>query len=47
MMWWYIILALSAGAVLWACVAAVLRVRGHVKEAASSEATSKEPAAKE
>jgi len=36
-MWWYIILALSAGAVLWACVAAVLRVRGHVKDAASKD----------
>jgi len=42
MMWWYIILALSAGAVLWAAVAAVLRVRSHVKETATKESTTKE-----
>jgi len=47
MMWWYIILALSAGAVLWACVAAVLRVRGHVKETASSEVPGKDATRKD
>jgi len=41
-MWWYIVLALSAGAVLWACVAAVLRVRGHVKEGGTKDGGTKE-----
>ncbi|MGA8153848.1 MAG: hypothetical protein WB952_23055 [Terriglobales bacterium] len=30
MIWWFLILALSAGAVLWAAIAAYLRVRRHM-----------------
>jgi len=39
MMWWFLILAFSAGAVLWAGIAAYLRVRRHLK--ASSAAVKK------
>jgi hypothetical protein len=31
MLWWFLILACSAGAVLWAGLAAYLRVRRHMK----------------
>jgi hypothetical protein len=31
MIWWFVILAVSAGAVLWAAIAAYLRVRRHLK----------------
>jgi hypothetical protein len=31
MLWWFLILACSAGAVLWAGVAMYLRVRHHMK----------------
>jgi hypothetical protein len=31
MIWWFVILALSAGAVLWVGIAAYLRVRLHLK----------------
>jgi fatty acid desaturase len=31
MLWWFLILACSAGAVLWAGMAAYLRVRRHMK----------------
>jgi len=32
MSWWFLILALGGGAVLWAGIAAYLRVRRHLKE---------------
>jgi len=31
MLWWFLILACGAGAVLWAALAAYLRVRRHMK----------------
>jgi len=31
MLWWFLILACSAGAVLWAGIAAYLRVQRHMK----------------
>jgi len=31
MLWWFLILAGAAGAVLWAALAAYLRVRRHMK----------------
>jgi hypothetical protein len=31
MIWWFLILALGAGAALWASIAVFLRVRGHMK----------------
>jgi len=31
MMWWFLIFACAAGAVLWAAIAAYLRVRRHMK----------------
>jgi hypothetical protein len=34
MLWWFLILACSGGAVLWAGLAAYLRVRRHMKSAA-------------
>jgi len=34
MIWWFLILACSAGAVVWAGLAAYLRVRRHMKLAA-------------
>jgi len=36
MIWWFLILALSAGAVLWAGIAAYLRVRRHMSPNASA-----------
>jgi len=30
MIWWFLILAASAGAVLWVGIASYLRVRGHL-----------------
>jgi hypothetical protein len=35
MIWWFVILALSAGAVFWAGVSAYLRVKDHLTGAAS------------
>jgi len=37
MLWWFLILACSVGAVLWAGVAAYLRVRRHMKGAATTK----------
>jgi hypothetical protein len=37
MLWWFLILACSAGAVLWAGIAAYLRVRRHMKGAAAKK----------
>jgi putative exporter of polyketide antibiotics len=37
MMWWFIILSLSAGAALWAGVSAYLRVRRHMKHGVPKE----------
>jgi hypothetical protein len=34
MLWWFLILAASAGAVLWAGIATYLRVRRHMKASA-------------
>ena len=31
MMWWFLILACSTGAVLWASIALYIRVRRHLK----------------
>jgi hypothetical protein len=42
MIWWFLILAFSGGAALWAGIAIYLRVRGHMKEAASKEALGKD-----
>jgi hypothetical protein len=36
MMWLFLILACSGGAVLWAGIAAYLRVRRHIKVSAAS-----------
>jgi len=36
MIWWFLILALSAGAVLWAGIAAYLRVRRHMTASAGA-----------
>ena len=39
MLWWFLILAVSTGAVLWAGIAFYIRVRGHMKaDVASQEA---------
>jgi putative exporter of polyketide antibiotics len=38
MLWWFVILAVSTGAVLWAGIAFYLRVRRHMKAEASKEA---------
>jgi putative exporter of polyketide antibiotics len=38
MLWWFVILAVSTGAVLWAGIAFYLRVRRHMKPEASKEA---------
>ena len=32
MSWWFLILALGGGAVLWAGISAYLRVRSHMKQ---------------
>jgi ABC-type uncharacterized transport system permease subunit len=37
MLWLFLILACSAGAVLWAGIAAYLRVRRHMKGAAATK----------
>jgi len=37
MMWWFLILASSGGAVLWAGIAAYLRVRRHMKSASQKK----------
>jgi hypothetical protein len=37
MMWWFLILACSAGAVLWAGIATYLRVQRHMKTTSSAE----------
>jgi hypothetical protein len=31
MIWWFLILALGAGAALWASIAVYIRVRSHMK----------------
>jgi hypothetical protein len=36
MIWWFLILALSAGAVFWAGMAVYLRVRRHMKPGTSA-----------
>jgi putative exporter of polyketide antibiotics len=36
MLWWFVILAVSTGAVLWAGIAFYLRVRRHMKAGAAS-----------
>jgi hypothetical protein len=38
MLWWFLILAVSAVAVLWAGIAAYLRVQRHMKAAATRKA---------
>jgi len=42
MMWWFLIFAVSAGAVLWAGIAAYLRVRRHMKPPDSAPTTTVE-----
>jgi amino acid permease len=39
MLWWFLILACSAGAVMWASMAAYLRVRRHMKNSAQHKKT--------
>jgi hypothetical protein len=36
MIWWFLIFAFSAGAVLWASISAYLRVRRHMKVGVST-----------
>jgi hypothetical protein len=38
MAWWFLILACSAGAVVWVAVSLFIRVRAHLKEIAAKEA---------
>jgi hypothetical protein len=38
MMWWVVIFASGAGAVLWAGLSLYIRVRRHIKEAAERDA---------
>ncbi|HEY1264871.1 MAG TPA: hypothetical protein VGF06_15185 [Terriglobales bacterium] len=38
MLWWFLLLAFSAGVVAWAVVSATLRVRRHMKRAAKEPA---------
>jgi ABC-type uncharacterized transport system permease subunit len=40
MIWWFLIFAIGAGAVLWAGIAAYLRVRQHLKESSSARKSS-------
>jgi hypothetical protein len=47
MIWWFVILALSAGAVFWAGVSAYLRVKGHLTGASSSTDAASDAAQKE
>jgi hypothetical protein len=42
MMWWFLIFAGSAGAALWAGLAAYLRVRRHMKAPAVQETHAEE-----
>jgi hypothetical protein len=42
MIWWFLILAFSTGAVLWVGIALYLRIRSHIREAASKEVLGKE-----
>jgi hypothetical protein len=37
MIWWFLILACSAGAVLWVGIAAYLRVRRHMKPVSATK----------
>lgn len=37
MLWWFVILAVSTGAVLWAGIAFYLRVHGHMKEMSAAK----------
>jgi len=37
MIWWFLIFAFGAGAVLWAGIAAYLRVRRHMKDSTSAK----------
>jgi len=39
MIWWFLILAFSSAAVLWAGIAAYLRVRRHLKNSAVSKSS--------
>ena len=43
MLWWFLILAASAGAVLWAGMAAYLRVHRHMQDASKKEPAEREP----
>jgi len=43
MLWWFLILAASAGAVLWAGMAAYLRVHRHMQDASHKEPTEPGP----
>jgi len=38
MLWWFLLLAFSAGAVVWAIVSATLRVRRHMQQANKGQA---------
>jgi putative exporter of polyketide antibiotics len=42
MLWWFAILFFSTAAVLWAGIAFYLRVRRHIKESTSPQATGKD-----
>jgi len=42
MIWWFLIFAIGAGAVLWAGIAAYLRVTRHMKDAGSAKRSSGE-----
>jgi hypothetical protein len=37
MMWWFLIFASGAGAVLWAGLSLYIRVRGNIKQAAEKD----------
>jgi len=43
MLWWFLILAVSAGAVLWAGMAAYLRVHRHMQNASKKEEADQGP----
>ena len=43
MLWWFLILALSAGAVLWAGMGVYLRVHCHMKDTSKKETVEHEP----
>jgi len=42
MAWWFLIFAFSAGAVLWASIAAYLRVRRHMKTGTPAKGSERE-----